>query len=420
METSSPFFTPTENEEALIAVAREFASEVLGPAEHSVDTESQPAKAYTSPEYKYAMAESYRLGLHKMTLPESCGGLGIRPTVHREILEILAGEAPGLAATLVVTPLAALLIALFGLEKRHKFYKDYLEAFVEDKNGTHSSCWAVTEPQLGSDLMNTESPAPPAFQTKARWNRAQGNYVIDGTKSAFVSNAWRADSILLMLRVDGPDSSGPGAFLVPADLPGTVKGMPIDKLGLRALNQAEIAFNDVEVPPEFLLIPPSEERFSFTGRLIVTAGNTSVGTLAVAVASSAYRQALAYAQQRLQGGKPIIQHQLIRMKFFEAQRDLEAARLMLQKSAWLIERGTPDLALAFSARHLACTVGLDICANMVQVLGGYGICKEYGVEKAYRDIKLLQIMDGTLERVALTAAASLYDGPAVVAVPQHR
>lgn len=396
----------------ILASAEAFATEVLGPAEDELDAVADPAEAYRSDTFKTAIAEAYKLGFHKLTIPEACGGLGFGPSEFRELVEVVGRQAPGIAATLLVAPLTASLVATLGLQRRHPFYKEYLEAYLADTTGRHSSCWAVTEPHLGSDLMDTERSEPPPFRTRARWVASKSLYVIDGAKSAFVSNGWLADSVLLMLYVEGEDGSqGPGAFLMPLDLPGITRGKPIDKLGLRALNQAEIFFDGVEVPREFLLIPPWGGAFSGAGQLIVTAGNTSVGTLATAIAQSAHDIAVDYARERVQGGKAIIHHQLIKMKLFEARRDIEAARAMLEKAAIRLERGQPDTALAFMARHLACTSAVRICAEMVQVLGGYGICKEYRVEKRYRDAKLLQIMDGTLERIALTAATALYSSP---------
>lgn len=401
-------FSLPEEAEILRRHAAGFADEVLGPAEREIDLIADPEEAYRSEVFRKSVAEAYQMGLHKTVIPEAHGGLGLGPLAQMAVIEEIAVRAPGLASTLLVSPITATIIAMFGLASRHEFYRDYLKSYVEDRSGTHSACWAVTEPQLGSDLMDSERATPPLFATRAR-RKPGGGYVVSGAKSAFVSNGWRADSILLMLSCEGSDGSvAPAAFLIPGDLPGISRGRPLDKLGLRALNQSEIFFDEVDLEEEFLLLPPEAGQFGGVGEAIVTSGNTAVGILAVAVARAAYEAALAYARERRQGGTEIINHQLIRMKLFRAQRDIEAARLMLWKSAWLIEQGRPDSAFAFSARHLACSMALDICAEMLQVFGGYGISKEYLIEKCYRDVKPLQIMDGTLERVALTAAARLF------------
>ncbi len=401
------FSLPPEVED-LRKHAAHFADEVLRPAEFEIDRIADPKEAYQSEAFRKAMSEAYSIGLHKTVVPAFAGGLGVGPLAQMVIVEELALRAPGLASTLLVAPIAAMIVATFGLGARHDFYRSYLEAYVEDCEGRHSSCWAVTEPHLGSDLMNSEEGAAVEFATRAR-RRPSGGYIVSGAKSAFVSNGWLADSILLMAGCEGRDGKiAPAAFLIPGDLPGISRGSPLDKIGLRALNQAEIFFDDVEIEEEFLLVPPEGGRFGMVGEAIVTSGNTAVGALAVGVARAAFEAALDYARQRKQGGTEIVNHQLIKMKLFEAQRDLEAARLMIWKSAWSIGEGKPELALAFSARHFACTAALRICAEMVQVFGGYGISKEYPVEKCYRDVKLLQIMDGTVEKVALVAATRLF------------
>jgi alkylation response protein AidB-like acyl-CoA dehydrogenase len=140
---------------------------------------------------------------------------------------------------------------------------------------------------------------------------------------------------------------------------------------------------------------------------IVTGGNTSVGLLALGVARAAYEHGLAYAKQRKQGGRPIIQHQLVADKLFKSFRAIEAARALLWKSHWLIGERKGDLRVAMAARTFASDACMDVTREMVQVMGGYGISRESPVEKLYRDAKLLQIMDGTNEMVSMVAAAKL-------------
>ena len=179
-----------------------------------------------------------------------------------------------------------------------------------------------------------------------------------------------------------------------------------NKLGLRALNQAEIFFDDVFVPREFLSMPASPA-YQMVLERIVTSGNTSVGLIALGVARCAYEEGLAYAKGRRQGGKPIFEHQLIADKLFRAFRSIEAARALLWKSSWLMTKGQASLPTAMAARTFASDACMDITRDMVQVMGGYGISRENHAEKLYRDAKLLQIMDGTNEVVSMTAAARL-------------
>jgi alkylation response protein AidB-like acyl-CoA dehydrogenase len=175
---------------------------------------------------------------------------------------------------------------------------------------------------------------------------------------------------------------------------------------MRALNQAEVFFDDVRIAPEFLVLPPGPA-YKIMIERIVTGGNTAVGTIAVGVARAAYEEALAHAKQRVQGGKVIFEHQAIKLKLFNAYRQIEAARALLWKSSWLGSIGQPHLPTAMAARTMATDMAIQVTSDMVQVFGGYGISKEHSVEKLYRDAKLLQIMDGTNEMVALKAAEQL-------------
>jgi alkylation response protein AidB-like acyl-CoA dehydrogenase len=233
------------------------------------------------------------------------------------------------------------------------------------------------------------------------------DYIINGHKSAFVSNGWMANAFLLMVNLEPSQGmEGTATFAIPGDLPGITRGKPLDKLGMRALNQSEVFFDDVRIGPEFLTLPPGP-MYKMMIEGIVTGGNTAVGTIAVGVARAAYEEALAHAKQRVQGGKVIFEHQVIKLKLFNAFRQIEAARALLWKASWLASSGTPSLPTAMAARTMATDMAIQVTSDMVQVFGGYGISKEHPVEKFYRDAKLLQIMDGTNEVVSLKAAELL-------------
>lgn len=315
--------------------------------------------------------------------------------------ELAVGDA-GIASHLLVAPMIAGSAA--AGKDRHPFYREYLEAFVSDTKGEHSGAWAITEPHHGSDLFQFGQPS---IHMEAKAVKDGDDYVISGQKSAFVSNGWMADAFLVMVNLNGGEGmEGTATFAIPGDLPGMSRGKPLNKLGLRSLNQAEVFFDDVRIPREFLLTPGGPAYKMLIER-IVTAGNTAVGALAVGVARAAYEEALPYAKERVQGDKVIFEHQVIKMKLFNAFRQIEAARALLWKSSWLLSTGRPHLPTAIAARTLASDMAMQVTAEMVQVFGGYGISKENPVEKFYRDAKLLQIMDGTNEVVSLRAAEDL-------------
>ncbi len=395
-------FALPDEVEKIRDMTREFAKKELRPAAAELDLIQDPEEAYTSDTMRRILSRAYEIGFHKMTLGADVGGLGAPAMTGTIVQEELAVGDAGIASHLLVAPMIAG-SAVVGKD-RHPFYGEYLDAFVNDTKGEHGGAWAITEPQHGSDLFQFGQPA---IHMEAKAIRDGDGYVISGQKSAFVSNGWMADAFLLMVNLDGGDGmEGTATFAIPGDLPGMSRGKPLNKLGLRTLNQAEVFFDDVRIPREFLVMPDGPAYKMLVER-IVTAGNTAVGTLAVGVARAAYEEALAYAKERVQGDKVIFEHQVIKMKLFNAFRQIEAARALLWKSSWLLNTGKPHLPTAMAARTLASDMAMQVTADMVQVFGGYGISKENPVEKFYRDAKLLQIMDGTNEVVSLRAAEEL-------------
>ncbi len=395
-------FALPEEVEKIRDMTREFARQELRPAGTELDRIQDPEDAYKSDTMRRVLSLAYEIGYHKMNLPKEVGGLGAPPMTGLVVQEEMAVGDAGLASHFLVAPMIAGRGAQPG--DQHPFYKEYLDAFVNDTKGEHSGAWAITEPEHGSDLFEFGRPE---IQMKTTAVKDGDDYVVNGHKSAFVSNGWMADAFLLMVNADPSQGmEGTATFAIPGNLPGITRGKPLDKLGLRALNQSEVFFDDTRISPEFMMLPPGP-MYKVMIERIVTGGNTAVGTIAVGVARAAYEEALAYAKQRVQGGKVIFEHETIKLKLFDAYRQIEAARALLWKSSWLISTGQPHLPTAMAARTVASDMAVRVTADMAQVFGGYGISKEFPVEKFYRDAKLLQIMDGTNEVVALKAAEQL-------------
>lgn len=390
----------------VVGMAREFARAEVRPAELAIDRIPDPSAAFTSEIHRSITKQLYELGFHKISLPEAVGGLGLAPPGGFFVQRELAYAGVGLASQMLVTPIAASLIAAYGLEKRHRAFADYLEKYIEDVDGCHSSAWTITEPDAGSDIFSFGRPEI-GFRVRAVPSAGGHGWIINGAKAAWCTNGWLADSLILMAAVEtNRGMEGTGTFLIPFDWGGISRGKPIDKLGMRALNQADLFFEHCEVPGEFLIVPPGSD-YKLVFNSFVTSGNTAVGNLALSVARAAYDLGLAYAKERKQGGKPIIEHQVVAKRLFDSFRLIEAADVLLQKSAWLISRQRARSELAFAARVQACEALDQVSRDMMLLHGGNGITKEYPIEKLYRDAGPLRIMDGTVDRVSLRGAALL-------------
>lgn len=284
---------------------------------------------------------------------------------------------------------------------------DLMEKFPATKLG----CWAITEPDHGSDMIDVDfrtAGMPESYGSPNCLARADGNdYVITGQKSAWVSNGTIAYAAALFTVVETAEGKRGGAvFLVPLDLPGVSRGKPTDKIGQRALNQGEIFFDEVRVPPDYMVVPP--ENYSLYTSLTLASANTGMGTIFAGVARSAFELALDYARQRLQGGRPIIEHQSVRSRIFEMYRKVESARALNFNVAMLnATSDMPNLAAAIASKVTSTQAAFDVASQAFQIFGGAGMTREYPIEKIFRDARISMIEDGCNEVLGILGASHL-------------
>lgn len=397
-------FERTDLQRQLIQTAQDFGKKTLRPAEIRLDQVTDPEEVFRSDLFWDVMGQAFRLGFHKMGLAEDLGGLGLDPNTAGMIWEELGRYGAGFAASLLPGAAVHQLIALLAPHNR-ELVERYVIPYAEDGTGRKISAWGSSEPNVGSDGSNYYDVKVRHFTTAVKKG---DRYIINGTKSNFVSNGGIADVYLLFACVDPSRGlRGSGAFVVPGDAKGVSREKAIDKIGLRTLNQAAVFFDDVEIPEDYMIFPPGDD-YPKLHNAIITVGNLGVGYLAVGLMRAAYEEALAYSKERVQWGKPIFEHQLITKKLFDTFVAIESARSFLWKASWLCKTSFPgDLKVSLAAKIYATEQAVRHTAEMVQVLAGYGISKEYPVEKCARDATLLPIMDGTNETLMLKAAALL-------------
>lgn len=394
-------FSPTKDQLEIQALAKKFAREVIRPAEIALDKMADPDAVFKSDIFWNAIRQAWELGFHKMGIKEEFGGLGLDPLTTALVWEELACGGIGITATLLAAPVAPLFLSILASGKKALIEK-YVRPYCENTRAEHISAWGSSEGNIGSDGSNYYDPKV-RHETKAV--KQENDYVIDGAKSSFVSNAGIADFFLLFANVDPTKGiPGSGIFLVPLG-EGVTRGKAMDKIGMRCLNQADISFDNVRVPADFMLTPPGD-MYPMMHNAIKTVGNIGVGYLAVGLMRAALEDTLAYAKERVQFGKPIIQHQAVGFRIFEAFQAIEAARGLLWKASWtLANKPLGDLKLSAAARVFATNMAMKHTVEMVQIFGGYGISKEYTIEKYMRDAKLLQIMDATNEIMTIKGVA---------------
>jgi len=393
--------------EALRQGFHRFAKEVLRPAAITLDRMDDPRDviALDSPLRKVLKA-AYGLGYHIAGMPKEIGGLGLRGLATHVMIEELAWGSVDLALSILICGFPFAAAAMSG---NPELYERFVKPFLADKEGAMIGCWAITEPQHGSDqlMLGSSDFRNPKLRGQVT-ARAHGDYYeINGQKAAWVSNGTLATHAALYLTVDSSRGmSGGGVAVVPLNLPGVSKGKPLDKLGQRALNQGEIFFDNVRLPRSYMVIGADgyEPALARTPAM----ANGSMAAAFTGVARAAYEEAFDYSRQRVQGGKPICEHQLVQKRLFEMFTKVEASRA-LSRAAMIHNHDatTPSLEHAIAAKTFCTQTAFEVANDALQIFGGNGLSREYRVEKLFRDARASLIEDGTNEVLSLTGARHL-------------
>jgi len=359
---------------ALRETIRAFATKELAP--HADEWEET-----TFPDWVFArMGELGFLGLDK---PERYGGQGgdyFTSLVLAE--EIVHSRSGGLAMGVAVhTDMAMPPILAFGTEEQKQAW------VVPAIAGTKILCLGITEPDAGSDVA--------AIKTRAVPSDASDEYVINGSKT-YITNGHRADAIILVTKTDpGAGYDGFTLFLVPMDLPGVVREQRLQKLGMHASDTALLAFQDVRVPASAVL---GEVGKGFYHIMWELQGERLIGAAgAVATAQHCFDRTLRYALERRAFGREIGHFQAIRHKFAEMATKIESARQMVYTTAWRHAGGEYPVREITMAKLHASRIAVEVADECIQIHGGAGYMKEYGIERYWRDLRLNRIGAGTDE-----------------------
>ncbi|WP_449622336.1 acyl-CoA dehydrogenase [Robertmurraya sp. Marseille-Q9965] len=376
-------FELTKEQQMVKDMVKEFAEKEVAPkADHVDKTGEFPVQTFEK------MGE---LGLLGIPFPEKYGGSG-GDTISYAIAVEEVGKAcgsTGLSYAAAVS-LGASPIYYFGTEEQKQKY------LVPLASGKGLGAFGLTEPNAGSDAGGT--------RTKAVLDGDE--YVINGEK-CFITNAEYAKTITVTA-VTGKDERGKNiisAIIVPTDTPGLTINSNYEKLGVRGSNTSEIILENVRVPKKNLLGDPNGgfKQFLYT----LDGGRISIAALSVGIAQAALEKALSYAKERTQFGQPIAKFQAIQFKLADMAMEIELARNMVYKAAWLKDHGKPFTKESAYAKLFASEAGFRACNQAVQIHGGYGYMREYEVERYLRDIKLMEIGEGTSEIQRLVIARQL-------------
>jgi alkylation response protein AidB-like acyl-CoA dehydrogenase len=384
--------------------AHRFAAEVLRPA--SLELDNMSPEEVIAPESRLwdVFRKSYKAGYHLRSFPKELGGPGLTGMDSWAIGEEFGWGNPGLSVSLCVTSMPFRYAAMTG---NPELMRDVVTPYLEDTEGKYRGCWCATEPDHGSDaiLYSGEYARPDIhFDCSARLDGDE--WVIDGQKSAWVSNGTIATHTLAFLNVDpSKGMNGMGIAVIPLDLPGVTRGKPLNKLGQRALNQGEIFFDNVRIPRYYMLVEPGV--FSGATNNVLAAANAGMSTTFCGVARAAFEEALAYSEQRVQGGVPIAEHQLVQRRLFEMFTKLQAARSLSRLANQRLLTGQPTLHYSIAAKVFCTETSFELASDAIQIFGGMGLAKGTRVELLMRDARAGMIEDGSNDVLALAGFRAL-------------
>jgi acyl-CoA dehydrogenase len=378
-------FELSEEQKDLRDTVHEFARDVIRPAAAEYDENEETPWPI--------MKQAHALGLDTYSYSEEYGGGGVTdPLTQMIVTEEMAWGCAGIATAINATSLCATAIQQVGTpEQKAK----YMPMFC-DPNQVVLGAMGLTEAEAGSDVA--------ALRTTAK--RVEGGYLLNGGKR-FISNGGIADVHVIFATTD-PSAGWPAiqAFVVDKGNPGLKMTRKERKMGVRASHTGELVLEDCFVPDENLL---GGERGRGGIGVLKTLESTrpGVGAAAIGIARAAHEYALEYALQRKTFGKPIAGHQAIAFKLADMATEIEAARLLIWKAAWLAGSGKPFAKAASMGKLKAGDVAMRVTEDAIQILGGYGYIRDFPVEKWHRDAKIYQIWEGTAEIQRLVIAREL-------------
>lgn len=331
------------------------------------------------------------LGLLGIRIPEQYSGAGLDMLAYAIAVEELARVDGSLALTVAShNGLGTGHILAVGTEEQKQRF------LPKAARGEWLAAWALTEPGSGSDAA--------ALKTTA--HRDGDEWVLRGTKMFITQGSVGGFCVVLArTRFDVPAQRGITAFIVPTSTPGYRASKKLQKYGCRSSDTVEVTLEDVRVP-DSLRLGEVDQAFHDTMR-ILDRGRVSIAAMALGLGLGALEMAVRYAKERVAFGRPIAEFQAIQTMLADAQTDLEAARLLTYRAAWLADRGKRFSAEASMAKLFASEVATRVCNDALQVHGGYGYTREFDVERHLRDVKLCEIGEGTSQVQRMVIAKHL-------------
>ena len=367
------------------SLCRQFADAELRPNARKWDVDHQfPAEA---------VKKLGEMGLLGVAIPAELGGAGMDNVSYALAMEEISRGCAGTGVIMSVNnSLYCDPVYKFGTDEQKK---EFLAPFAR---GERLGAFALTEPTSGSDAASMQTVAV-----------KKGNeYVLNGAKN-FITNGPQADVVIVFANTDRTKGNkGVSAFLVPGSVKGFTRSKADDKVGIRASGSCTLFFEDVVLPERFRL--GGEGEGFRVAMQTLDGGRIGIAAQALGIAQAAYEEAVAYAKERKAFGHPITQFQAIQFMLADMATEIDAARLLVWRAAWMKDNGMRHSAESAMAKLYASEMCERVTSKAIQVHGGYGYVKEYDVERHWRDSRITEIYEGTSEIQRLVIAASVLKG----------
>jgi acyl-CoA dehydrogenase len=374
-------FSLSPEQKALQDTARKFARAEIVPVAAKLD------EAGTFPQT--ILEKAFDLGLLNLTIPTELGGPGLSHLEQVIVNEELAAGCAGVTTSMVANDLGLLPIEIAGTDDQKK---RLVAPFAEKLK---LGCFCLTEPGAGSDVAGLATVA-----------RKEGSsYVLDGTK-CFITNGGHAEQYTVFATVDRKAGrSGITCFVIDGRPPGLTVAKKENKMGQRASDTCMLHFDGVRVP-EANRIGAEGEGFKIA-MATLDASRPLTAIFAIGIARAALEHATVYAHERKQFGRAIAEFEAVQFMLADMATDVEAARLLTYKAAWLLDEGERNTLVSSHAKRFAADMAMRVTTDAVQIFGGNGYMKDYPVEKLMRDAKLIQIYEGTSQIQRLVIAREI-------------
>lgn len=358
-----------ETFDALIDMVRRFVSERLRPNEAVVaENDAIPDDL---------IAEMRDMGLFGLSIDEEYGGLGLSMLEEIKVAIELGKTSPAMRSAFGTNVgIGSQGLVMAGTPEQKAAWLPKIAS------GEIVTSFALTEPDIGSDSANV----------KTRAVRDGNQWKLTGTKR-FITNADKASLFTVMARTGGEGAHGVSAFLVTADSPGITIGVPEKKMGQHGAHVCDVTFDDTPVPPENML-GAEGDGFKVAMR-VLDRGRLHIAAVCIGVAERLIADAVGYANERVQGGKPIGQHQLIQGMIADMKTECLAAKALVLQTAAEKDAGSNVVMEAAAAKYFASEMVGRVADKAVQIFGGAGYIADYGIERLYRDVRLFRIYEGT-------------------------